>query len=140
MAAAANALVPFTVSVPEGDRADLAAALRGEGVTVDTSWEAQRLLDLARTAQSRNRYYGLEGGDVRSYALRLAEMDPESVEAPALLRKVAEHMAWDAESAIAEGTPEDAADLIGSCLDLVPGYPRCEQVSQTLAAEASAGA
>jgi serine/threonine-protein kinase len=140
LAAAANALVPFAVAVPEGERADLATTLREEGVAVDTSWEARRLLDLAEAAQSSNRYYGLDGGDVRSYALRLAEVEPESMDAPALLRKVAEHMAWDAEGAIAEGTPDVAADLLERCLDLVPGHPRCREVSETLDEEAAAGA
>ncbi len=131
--AAAVALVPFHVPVPEAERAELAERLRAAGVAVDVSWEAYRLLELAAQAQSRSRYYGLEGGDVRSHALRLAEVDPESTEAAALLRKVAEHMAWDAEAAISEGDPERAGALVGECLRLVAGHERCTAVSEQLA-------
>ncbi len=130
--AAAGALVPFSVPVPEGDRAALAARLRDAGVEVDTSWETHRLLEMAATAQARNRYYGLDGGDVRSHALRLAEIEPGSTEAAALLRKVGERMAWDAEGAIGEESPEQAAALVEQCLDLVPDHPRCRAVAETL--------
>jgi len=122
---------PFATAVPEADIPELVDALRAAGAVVDTSWEERRLLDLALEAQSRRRYYDLDGGDVRSYALRLAAISPESPEAASLLRKVAERMAWDAAVAAEDGTPEAAARLVDRCLELVPDQPRCLAVSDT---------
>lgn len=130
--ALADLRMPFFVTVPEGDVAEVARTLRDRGVDVDASWEIRRLTDLAVQAQERNRYYGLEGGDVRSYALRLEELAPGSQEAASLLFKVGERMAWDADAAIADGSPERAQELVEQCLDLVPDQPRCLAVSETL--------
>ncbi len=116
---------PFFMSLPESDFPATVTELRDAGVYVDTSWEARRLRDLAATAQQRSRYYGLDGGDVRSYALRLAALQPDNPEAHSLLLKVGEHMAWDAEAALQDGSEERAQELVGSCLALVPDHPGC---------------
>jgi serine/threonine-protein kinase len=116
---------PFFVSVGESDLPGVLGELRDAGVYVDTSWEVRRLRVLAQEAQSRARYYGLEGGDVRTYALRLAAIQPDSREAESLLLKVAERLAWDAEVALAEGPTGRARELVGACLELVPSHPRC---------------
>ncbi len=125
-------LVPFYVSVPEGDLPGVVDRLRTEGVAVDASWEIGRLKTLAVEAQTRNRYFGLEGGDVRTFALRLDELEPGSQEAASLLLKVGERMAWDASVALVEGPPERAGDLVRECLELVPGHPRCTELSGSL--------
>ena len=130
--AASDLQMPFFARVPEGDLSAVATRLREAGVDVDVSWEVARLTELAVQAQTRNRYFGLEGGDVRSYALRLAELVPASPEAASLLLKVGERMAWDAAAAMADGVPERASDLVEECLRLVAGHPRCLEVSQTL--------
>jgi len=116
---------PFFTSVTETGLPEVVQELRSAGVFVDTSWEVRRLRELAAAAQTRSRYYGLEGGDVRTYALRLAALQPESAEAMSLLRKVGEHMAWDAEAAQQEGPEGRAAELVRECLELVPEHPRC---------------
>ena len=67
---------------------------------------------------------------MQSYALRLAELDPESDDAASLLRKVGERMAWDAEAALEDGPPDQADELLRQCLELVPDHPRCLEVSQ----------
>jgi hypothetical protein len=59
-------------------------------------------------------------------------MEPDSPEAAALLRKVGEHMAWDAEAALVDGPPERASELVQECLELVPDHPRCTEVSGKL--------
>jgi hypothetical protein len=92
-----------------------------------------RLRDLVSQAQSRTRYYGVAGGDVQSYAQRLAAIEPGSGEARSLLLKVGERMAWDAEAALSDGSPERAGELVGECLRLVPDHPRCASVSADLA-------
>ena len=130
--ALASVIMPFFSPVSEGDVVDVVNRLRAAGVTVDVSWEARRLTDLAREAQARKRYFGLVGGDVRSYALRLAELVPESAEATSLLLKVAERLAWDAEAALVDGPPERAGELVQECLALVPDHPRCLAVSESL--------
>ncbi len=130
VAALADLQMPFTTVVPESERAALVQQLRETGALVDVSWEIRRLRDLAVEAQNRGRYFDLDGGDVRTYALRLAELDPGSQDAVALLRKVGERMAWDAEVARADGPPERAAELISGCLALVPDHPRCLQMSE----------
>jgi serine/threonine protein kinase len=130
--AAAGALVPFSVAVPIDERLGLVRGLRDEGIDVDVSWEIRRVLDLAAQAQARGRYFDGQGTDVRTHALHLAELEPGSVEAAALLRKVGERMAWDASSAFVEGDPERARTLVRSCLDLVEDHPRCLEVSTTL--------
>jgi hypothetical protein len=79
-------------------------------------------------AQALMRYYGLEGGDVRTYALRLAALQPDSPEAASLLLKVAERMAWDAEAALENGPTGRAEEIVRDCLALVPNHPRCEAV------------
>lgn len=129
--AALDALqMPFTAAVPESERAPLVQQLRDAGAEVDISWEIRRLRDLAVAAQNRGRYFDSDGSDVRTYALRLAELEPGSQDAVALLRKVGERMAWDAEAALTEGPPERAAELISGCLALVPDHPRCLQLSE----------
>jgi serine/threonine protein kinase len=126
---------PFYVRVPESDVPQTVADLRGAGVFVDASWEVLRLRDLVSDAQSRSRYYGVAGGDVESYAQRLAAIEPGSGEARSLLLKVGEHMAWDAEAALADGSPDRAGELVGECLRLVPDHPRCTSVSAELAGD-----
>jgi len=79
-------------------------------------------------AQAQMRYYGLEGGDVRTYALRLAALQPDSPEARSLLLKVGERMAWDAEAALVDGPTGRAEELVRDCLALVPSHPRCQAV------------
>jgi len=39
--------------------------------------------------------------------------------------EVAEHMAWDADAALQDGEAARAQELARSCLELVPGHPRC---------------
>jgi hypothetical protein len=119
---------PFFVRVSQADLPEVVRELRAAGVYVDVGWEARRLRALAQEAQARLRYYGLEGGDVRSYALRLAEIQPDSREAASLLFKVGERLAWDAEVALAEGPSGRAAELVRQCLELVPDHPRCRSV------------
>jgi serine/threonine-protein kinase len=130
--AAADLLVPFAVPVPVAQRRELTRRLRDAGVAVDVSWELHRLMTLAASAQDRARYFDDEDDDVRALALQMLELEPTSLEAAALLRKVAERMAWDAESALAEGQPEVARELLEACLDLVDDHPRCLGVSATL--------
>ena len=125
-------LTPFYLSVPENEFPVIVARLRSASVTVDASWQIRRLIELASDAQSRGRYFGLDGGDVRSYALRLGELDPESSEAASLLRKVGERMAWDAEAALQAGPPGGAERLLRQCLELVPDHPRCLAVAESL--------
>lgn len=40
-------------------------------------------------------------------------------------------MAWDADTAVQEGAPERAEELVERCLELVPDQPRCISVSET---------
>jgi len=120
---------PFFMPLAEGGVPALIRNLRAQGVSVDASWEIRRLRDLAVDAQSRSRYFGVAGGDVQSYALRLADLDPENVEAASLLRKVGERMAWDAEAAREDGLPERVDELLRQCLELVPDHPRCVEAS-----------
>jgi hypothetical protein len=116
---------PFSAEIAESDIPEMIRSLRSRGVRVDVSWEIRRLTDLAVEAQERSRYYGLAGGDVRTYAQRLVELDPTSEIAASLFLKVGEHMAWDADAARAEGSPERAEALLSECLELVPEHPRC---------------
>ena len=120
---------PFFMSVPASEIPETVAELRAAGVYVDTSWEVGRLRELARGAQARSQYYGVEGGDVRTYALRLAAIQPESAVATSLLLKVAEHLAWDAEASLDEGPPGRAAELVAECLELVPNHASCTAVA-----------
>jgi serine/threonine-protein kinase len=122
---------PFFVSIPEGGLLEAVTRLREAGVSVDAAWEVQRLRERAVAAQATSRYYGLEGGDVRTYALRLAALQPDSPEAASLLLKVGERMAWDAETALAEGPAGRAEELVRECLALVPEHPRCSAVPLT---------
>lgn len=128
------AFLPAPVRVPleEGERAPAVEQLRSEGVGVDTSWEVDRLIRLAVRAQSEMRYFGEGGGSVREYARRAAALEPESGAARSLLLKVGERMAWDAEAALREGSPEAARELIRECLELVPDHPRCARVRDEL--------
>jgi hypothetical protein len=130
--AASELVMPFYTHIEDGELADAVSRLREAGATVDVSWEASRLTSMALEAQSHNRYFGLEGGDVRTYAQRLAQLVPDSPEAASLLLKVGERMAWDAEAALAEGPPERARELVRECLSLVPHHPRCLQLSGSL--------
>ncbi|MGE0160178.1 MAG: serine/threonine-protein kinase [Gemmatimonadales bacterium] len=120
---------PFFTSVPEADLPATVTELRNAGISVDTSWEVRRLRDLAAGAQAATRYYGLDGGDVRTYALRLAALQPDSPEARSLLLKVGERMAWDAEAARVDGPAGRAEELVRQCLEIVPDHPRCRSVA-----------
>lgn len=124
---------PFFVRLSQGDVPGVVEELRGAGVFVDASWEVERVRGLVGQAQSRSLYYGLPGGDVLTHALTLAAIEPASVEAHSLLLKVGEHMAWDAEAALGEGSREGASELVTECLDLVPDHPRCLAVQGELA-------
>jgi hypothetical protein len=119
---------PFFTPVSATDLPAKVQELREADIYVDASWEVSRLRELAEAAQAATQYYGLEGGDVRTYALRLAAIQPNSREARSLLLKVGERMAWDAEVALAEGPGGRAQELIRQCLELVPEHPRCRAV------------
>ena len=119
---------PFKVPLAEADMAGAVADLRAGGVELDISWEVARIVALAAQAQAGGRYFGREGDDVQSWAKRLAAVDPGSLEAASLLRKVAERMAWDADAAHQEGDAARARELVQACLALVPAYPRCTAV------------
>ena len=116
---------PFRVRVGEVDLPGAVAELRSAGIEVDTSFEVARLIGMAASAQAETRYFGRDGDDVRSYAQRVATLEPESAAAKSLLLKVAERMAWDAEAAREDGVPEVADELLRECLSLVPDHPRC---------------
>ncbi len=122
----------FTAAVPDGNVAEVVQQIREAGAEVDVRWEVDRLLGLAQDAQARGRYFGVEGADVLTYARRLAELDSDNDEATALMRKVAERMAWDAAAALQDGAPEQAARLVEDCLAVVSAYPRCVEVSDGL--------
>jgi hypothetical protein len=119
---------PFKVPLAEADVAGAVAELRAAGVELDASWEVARIVTLAAEAQAAGRYFGHDGEDVRSHARRLAALDPGSLEAASLLRKVAERMAWDADAALREGDAARARELVEACLAMVPAYPRCTAV------------
>jgi serine/threonine-protein kinase len=116
---------PFFVSATETQLPEVVVELREAGVFVDASWEVLRLREFAAAAQARSRYYGIDGGDVRTYAVRLAALQPDSRDAQSLLLKVGERLAWDAEAALAEGSEARAEELVQECLELVPDHPRC---------------
>lgn len=120
---------PFLTPLSEGNGPEAVDRLRAAGVFVDTSWEVGRLTELAREAQSRTRYFGLRGGDVASYALRLERLDPGNAAAASLLLKVGERMAWDADAALQDGSPARARALVDGCLELVPEHARCLEVA-----------
>ena len=101
-------------------------------MAVDASLEVGRLIGAAVEAQSDMRYFGEGEGTVRDLAARALTLDPESEEARALLRKVGERMAWDADAAIREGSPDEARALVDECLRLVEGHPRCVAVARRL--------
>ena len=124
---------PFFVRVPESDVPQVVRELRESDIFVDATWEVQRIRALVARAQAASQYYGIAGGDVRTYALRLAAVEPDNGEARSLLLKVGERMAWDAEAAVADGVPERADELISACLDLVPEHPRCLAVRGSIA-------
>ena len=124
--------MPFFVPVSESDIPRTVSELRERGVEVDASWEIRRLTALAVDAQRRNRYYGLDGGDVKNYARRLEELAPGSRDASSLLFKVGERMAWDAEAALKDGAEGRARTLVQGCLELVPDQPRCLRVARSL--------
>lgn len=130
--AASSLLTPFFASIDEGDIPLAVQRLRDAGVDVDTSFEVRRLIDLAAEAQGRGRYFGAQGADVSTFALRLQELVPGSQEAASLLLKVGERMAWDAAAAVADGSPEEAQRLVDDCLELVSEHPRCVEVAQGL--------
>jgi aminoglycoside phosphotransferase (APT) family kinase protein len=120
---------PFFTPVGEAELPATVNELRDGGVAVDTSWELRRLRELAAGAQASTRYYGVAGADVRTFALRLAALQPDSPEARSLLLKVAERMAWDAEVALVEGPSGRAEELVRQCLELVPEHARCRAVA-----------
>ena len=117
--------MPFRVRVNETEVPGAVEDLRAAGLEVDTSWEVARLIDMAASAQSETRYFGSDGNDVCSYAQRVATLEPASPEARSLLLKVAERMAWDAEAARQDGSPDVADALVQECLSLVPEHARC---------------
>ncbi|MGD8600392.1 MAG: serine/threonine-protein kinase [Gemmatimonadota bacterium] len=125
---------PFFVSVPESQVPELVEELRADDVFVDASWEVARIRGLVQQAQARSQYYGLAGGDVQTYAQRLEAVEPDSGEARSLLLKVGEHMAWDAEAALEDGSQARATELVDGCLELVPDHPRCLAVQDELEA------
>ena len=120
-------LLPAPFRVPLADDAKAAAVerLRSIGLNVDTSWEVARLLGMASEAQTRMRYFGGSGDDVKSYAAQVAKLDPESAEARSLTLKVAQRMAWDAQAARSDGAVDRADALIQECLAMLPGHPGC---------------
>ena len=73
-------------------------------------------------------YFDRSGSDVRSYALRARTLEPGSPVAQSLLLKVAERMAWDAEAALHDGSPEVAQELVQDCLSVIPGHAGCQAV------------
>ena len=129
VSALAGVQTPFLVPLDQNEVSSFVESLREAGASVDVSWEVRRITELAVSAQSESRYFGSDGSDVQSYALRLADLVPESPEAAALLLKVGERMAWDAAAAEADGLPVDARDLVARCLELVPNHPRCLSMS-----------
>jgi hypothetical protein len=132
ISAMAGMLAPFFVTVEERDLLALIRSLEEAGASVDVSHEARRLTSLATEAQGRNRYFGMEGSDVQSYATRLSQLQPDSPEATSLLLKVGERMAWDAAVALTDGPRERANELVTACLALVPGHPRCMEISNSM--------
>jgi len=134
--ALADFQTPFFMPADEGEIPDVVATLAARGASVDVTWEIDRIREMAVAAQQRFRYYGIAGGDVQSYAQRLATLDPASEEAASLLRKVAERMAWDAEVALQDGPEGRAEELLEQCLALVPDHPRCLDLSEALTASA----
>lgn len=132
VAAAASLLTPFFAPVDESEIPDAVRRLEAAGVAVDIEWEVHRLTELAADAQVNGRYFGIEGADVASFALRLRELTPDSPTAESLLLKVGERMAWDAAAAIQDGPPEQAAELISACLELIPGHARCTEVADAM--------
>jgi len=116
---------PYQVPISEGEAPAVVEDLRAAGLELDTSWEVARLIGLAADAQSQLRYFGQAGEDVLSFAERAAALEPESAEARSLLLKVAERMAWDAEAALQDGSPEVAQQLVQECLSVVPDHPGC---------------
>jgi serine/threonine-protein kinase len=120
---------PFFTPVGEAELPATVTELRDAGVVVDTSWELRRLRELAAGAQASTRYYGVAGADVRTFALRLAALQPDSPEARSLLLKVGERMAWDAEVALVEGPTGRAEELVRQCLELVADHQRCRAVA-----------
>jgi serine/threonine-protein kinase len=123
---------PIYVPVSANDLPDVVEELRAADALVDTSWEVGRLTALAREAQARSRYFGLQGGDVRTHALRLERLDPGNRAAASLLLKVGERLAWEADAALQDGMPDRARALVAECLDLVPEHSRCLEVSGQL--------
>jgi serine/threonine-protein kinase len=120
---------PFRVPVSQADSPGAVKLLRGAGMEVDTSLEVARLVRLAMDAQARMVYFGVPGSDVLSFAQQAMTLEPSSSEARSLLLKVAERMAWDAEAALEEGTPEVAEELTDQCLSLVPDHAGCLALS-----------
>ena len=116
---------PFSVPLEAPMKAEAVTRLRSAGLTVDTGWEVARLVGLAGEAQSRLRYFGTAGDDVRSYADQLTTLDPDSEIAQSLYLKVAERMAWDAAAAAQDGEADRAEQLVRECLALVPGHAGC---------------
>lgn len=115
----------FTVPLAEQEIPQALERMRAAGVPVDASLEVDRLISKAAALQVQSRYYGYDGDDVRGYAERAAVLDPASAPAKSLLRKVAEHMEWDASAALEDGDPDRARELEHECLALVPDHPRC---------------
>jgi serine/threonine protein kinase len=117
---------PFRVPFPQDEAPGVVTRMRSAGLVVDTSWEVSRLVRLAQEAQAEMHYFDRPGADVRSYAEKVRTLEPTSPQARSLLLKVAERMAWDAEAALQDGSPELARELAQECLSVVPGHPGCQ--------------
>ncbi len=90
------------------------------------------LIRQAAAAQAEMRYFGQPGMDVRTFAEEAIQLEPGSREARSLLLKVAERMAWDADAALQDGSPERARELARECLRLAPEHPGCLAVLEEL--------
>jgi len=117
---------PFKVLFSQDEAPGVVTRMRSAGLVVDTSWEVSRLVRLAQGAQRQMHYFDRPGTDVRSYAEKVQTLEPTSPQARSLLLKVAERMAWDAEAALQDGSPELARELVQECLSVVPGHPGCQ--------------
>jgi serine/threonine-protein kinase len=119
---------PFHVPLAGEDATDVVRSLRDAGLEVDTSPEVARLVRAAMDAQRRMAYFGAPGSDVMSFAQEALSLEPGNPQARSLLLKVAERMAWDAEAALADGSPERAQQLASECLALSPDHPGCQGI------------
>lgn len=106
--------------------------LRPWASTPGVDQEVARLIRQATAAQSEMRYFGQPGMDVRTFAEEAILVEPENPEARSLLLKVAERMAWDADAALEDGSPERARELARECLRMAPEHSGCVAVMEEL--------